>query len=317
MKRIQWTHLKKCTGNVKSIEEYLKKYPDAEMVSEETRKSTAVSLENMIKKYGETLGNIKFKEYCERQSKSNSFEYKNEKHGWSLEEFNSYNLSRAITSENMIKKYGREIGLQKYEDYCNKQSTAGVSLEYFINKYGKELGEIAYYELNLKKVVTLDTMITRYGEEFGTQKYINKFKNTKANASKSSQIFLNAIYEKIKHLDLLCYFASNYKEYFLWNMEYKKIFFYDFLITDLKFCLEYNGDLHHANPKIYKPNDIPKFRGYKLTAKEIWEKDRIKRETLLKNGYKAVTVWESDVMENFDECVNRIVDEINELYRNK
>jgi hypothetical protein len=47
----------------------------------------AITEKNLIKKWGEEKGKIKWKEYCEKQSISNTFEYKKEKYGWSKEEF--------------------------------------------------------------------------------------------------------------------------------------------------------------------------------------------------------------------------------------
>lgn len=67
------------------------------------------TLQRCIVMYGEELGRKKWKEYCDKQAYTNSQEYKK----MSDLEFKKYNKSRAITKENMIKKYGAEKGLKK------------------------------------------------------------------------------------------------------------------------------------------------------------------------------------------------------------
>lgn len=77
----------------------------------------------------------------------------------------------------------------------------------------------------------------------------------------------------------------------------KFTFFYDFLITNEKLIIEVNGDYWHANPEIYKQNDILHFPNnvYK-TANEIWEKDKIKKELANFNGYKLIYIWEKELI---------------------
>ena len=56
--------------------------------------------------------------------------------------------------------------------------------------------------------------------------------------------------------------------------------------------LEVQGDLWHANPLIYQPDDL--IMGTR-TAKEIWEKDSKKRELATRNGFSFIEVWEKDI----------------------
>ena len=55
----------------------------------------------MIKKWGIELGKQKWKEYCNKQSITNTFEYKKEKYGWDENEFNEFNKKK----RNYIKKF--------------------------------------------------------------------------------------------------------------------------------------------------------------------------------------------------------------------
>lgn len=80
--RLQWTHFKyKCTGRFNNSKEYIVAYPNAILVDPELAKRTAVTLENLILKYGSEKGTNRWKHYLEKQATSNSFKYKKEKHG--------------------------------------------------------------------------------------------------------------------------------------------------------------------------------------------------------------------------------------------
>lgn len=123
--------------------------PDEDFV-ELSKARQSITKEKMVKKYGEEEGNRRWNEYCSKQAKSNTFEYKQEKYGMTREEFDEYNQSRAVTLENMVSKYGQELGLQKYNEYVEKQSHS-VTEEYFVEKYGPELGAEKYKNFNDKR----------------------------------------------------------------------------------------------------------------------------------------------------------------------
>ena len=74
-------------------------------------------------------------------------------------------------------------------------------------------------------------------------------------------------------------------------------FVYDILLKDYNIIIEYNGDLYHANPIIYKETDILKFP-IERTAKEIWIKDDIKNQFAKKYGYTVIFLWEKEFNEN-------------------
>ena len=137
------------------------------------QKCSTATKEHWILMFGEEEGLKKWNHYCELQSKTNTFEYKKEKYGWTKEDFDAYNKTRAITLENQIAKYGEEEGTKRFKEYCDKQSYAGCKLEYFIEKYGEVEGKKKYEEVNAKKSLTVDTFINKYGEEEGVIRYHN------------------------------------------------------------------------------------------------------------------------------------------------
>ena len=90
---------------------------------------------------------------------------------------------------------------------------------------------------------------------------------------------------------------------------------YDFNLGN-KILLEINGDYWHANPAIYKQDDLFEKIGNK-TASEIWEKDSKKIKYANEQGYDVITLWESETKCNDEKIAERIKELINEINVNK
>lgn len=81
-------------------------------------------------------------------------------------------------------------------------------------------------------------------------------------------------------------------------------YFVDELNEKQKIIIEINGDYIHANPKKFKPNDIIRFYKGIFTAAEKWESDKQKIDTLTSMGYRVITIWESDDLEEIKKQLN-------------
>jgi len=55
------------------------------------KKNGAVTLKNLQNRHGIIEGTKKFEEYKKKKIHNNSFEYKNKKYGWTLDQYNFYN----------------------------------------------------------------------------------------------------------------------------------------------------------------------------------------------------------------------------------
>lgn len=257
------------------------------------------SLEKYQLKYGEEYGAKLFEEYRKRQAYTNSFEYKREKYGWSEEYFIEYNKSRAITLENLQKKYGNDDGIRRYKEYCDKQAYTN-SEEY--------LGSEKYHRVNKQKAITLENFVRKYGEEIGKQKLEDYYNKQHQFYSKMSQDLFHQLKYRFPFYNMDLYFAEHNKEYLVLSPlgSYYK---YDFVCPKLKLCIEFHGDHYHGNPKLYKPDDFLKGRGQtKTKAKEQWEKDKIKQNTLFnQRGIKTIEVWEYDWINDPNLVINEIV----------
>jgi hypothetical protein len=244
-------------------------------------------IKNTVETFKEKYGNNweeKWGAYCKKQAHSNSFEYKHEKYGLNKEEFDEYNKSRAVTKRNLIKKYGNEEGLMRFDLYKQKQKKT-KSFEYMVEKFGYEKAKF----INQSKAITLTNFIKRYGETLGTTKYeqyLNKHKNYHSKVAT----------EFFTKLDILfggytTYHAGNKKEYGI-NLGQKYVFL-DYYILELNVCVEFNGDLFHANPIFYDSDDIVPILN--VSAKEVWEKDNKRIKKLNESRcIQTITVWQNE-----------------------
>lgn len=276
-------------------------------------KDKAITLENMIARYGEEKGKIKFKSYCDKQSETNTFEYKNKKYGMSKEEFDEYNKSRAVTLELCIKRHGEEKGKEVFKNYCNKQITNGCTKDYFIQKYGEEKGLSEYQRICSEKLLIIENFIRKYGEIDGAVRYEEYISKTHIGYSKISQELFWNIYEKLDNdYKKDCHFAELNKEYKIHKFN-GGWYLYDFVIKDLKYCIEFNGDVFHANPELFCESDTPNPYNKTITAKDIWEVDKDKIQRLQNEGFVVKIVWESDYKKDKQFVLDTIINEINSL----
>jgi len=222
--------------------------------------------------YGDVFGKIKWEEYCSKQAISNSYIYKKEKHGWTKDEFAVYNKSRAVTLINMIGRYGEDVGLAKWQAYCDRQRDT-CSLAYFKKKWGEITGSIKYH--NWMKLWLSSGEAEAQALLAVQQVFPDKIFDTQIRLRKSGQED--------------CRFG----------------FFYDFGCIPEKKLIEYNGSFWHADPRQYAPDFI---LPSKMTAKDKWVQDMEKISVALEQGYSVFTIWEYDWINNHNEVISNLKD---------
>ena len=156
-----------------------------------------VTITKLKLKYGDNEGEVRWKAYCKKQSETNSLEYKSAKYGMTESEFTEYNLSRAVTKENLIKRHGEKLGIEKWNTYVARQSYAGCKIEYFIEKYGEIDGIKKYNDVNKQKVLSYENFIRKYGEIEGTIKWELYLSNSRNLYSSVSQELFDILYDII------------------------------------------------------------------------------------------------------------------------
>lgn len=271
------------------------------------KKNYAVTEKNMTSKFGDEIGKIKWNDYIQKQKLSNEFEYKSNKYGWTREKFGDYNKSRSITLEKMILKHGENLGLIKWNDYLEKQRLT-KSKDYFVDKYGYDF----WLNLCKSKAHTIENYLKRYKcEKIANKKLIEFYSklNSPSVVSKSSQNYFDKLDIFLNKKFKTYYYRKDGKEYGK-NLG-KRWVYLDYYISELNLCIEYNGDLFHANPSMFGPNDEPiPFNNIKSTV--IWKNDR-ERIQLLKDLYniETIVIWESS-LPNIEFLVKEI-----EKYENR
>lgn len=78
---------------------------------------------------------------------------------------------------------------------------------------------------------------------------------------------------------------------------------YDIIFQDK--IIEYHGDYWHCNPSKYSESYY--HSRLKMTAKEKWNLDTIKKEYAISQGYQYFVIWESDFHKNPQKIINECI----------
>lgn len=262
-------------------------------IAKKSNKKYGWTKEKAINKYGLEKGTEKWEKYIKKQAETNTYEYKKEKYGWTKKEFDEYNKSRAVTLDNLIKRYGREKGIKFWKDYIDRQSKT-KSIKWMIEKYGEEKAR----EINSQKSLTLENFIRKYGENEGPIRW-EAYSIKRYNPySQISQELFKQIDEHISK-KYTTYYATKNNEWFIRGKN--QLYYLDYFIKELNICIEFNGNAWHGNPNMFKPGDHchPIYRD--VTAKDLQNKDKKRIEELKQLGITTYTIWEADFNpEKFD-----------------
>ena len=206
----------------------------------------------------------------------------------------------------------------KEKDSTYYYETTPMRIEYFIKK-GFNEEEASQMLIERQTTFSKEICIKKYGEELGLkiwQDRQEKWAKTlieNGNLKGGYSLISQELFEKISNYyesqeDL--YFAKGKlnNEYYISTKEYGYKL-YDFVDLNSRKIIEFNGDLYHANPKIYQENDITNpFKGRNKTAKEIWEDDKIKIKIANDRRFEVLVIWESEYRKNPIETLNKCLD---------
>ena len=191
-----------------------------------------LSLSSFINRYGEELGEIKYRE----------------RFSWYKDRY---------CREFYIDKYGDIEGDLKWNEYLKNMSK--TSLESYVNRYGEELGKCRFdrHVTIAKYKNSLEYYEEKYGNELGRIKwdeYRNRTIFKKSRYSKISQELFWKIYDELSDdMKKMCYFAEHNTEYFI--RDKSSIKFLDFKIGNV--VIEFDGSYWHSIDAV-KINDILK-----------------------------------------------------------
>ena len=67
--------------------------------------------------------------------------------------------------------------------------------------------------------------------------------------------------------------------------------------------IEFYGDYWHANPEIYKKDDLIKMNNKKMIASDKWILDKKRIDALKELGYDVKIIWERDYLKNKEQII--------------
>lgn len=258
------------------------------LISESQRKNS----KNVKIRHGKSKKMLKEKGYTEDEIKKICLTPSNIDF-WVKKGF-SVNDAKQIISKN-------QSNASKHVNY--KKRILSNNIEYWL-KLGFSDIEAKQKLSERQRTFTLEKCIQKYGEKEGNRKFTerqNKWINSLLNNnnfnvgySKSSQeLFYNLLETYyISDRDTI-YFATHNGEYRI-NKKESSFWLYDFTDLKNKKIIEFNGDMFHGNPKKYASDDNPHPFRKKITAQEIWDKDKNKIDIAKENGFDVLVIWDSE-----------------------
>lgn len=302
----------------RTIDEYKKEFPNAPLVCNKMSKRISEKSKSYMnrpeikQKYSEA-----FKGDKNPNAKCNTTEEYRKSISPFSKSFKKYEGMSDEEKEKQIREY-----LQ-----CDRDDRNTNQIKYWIKKgYSDEEAKQKVSER--QSTFTLEKCISKYGEEEGTKRYIERQKNWSAKVeeqyrqglfskiplTQNSSIFskfekdmVDSIIDEL-NLDLNIYDINCYKnsQLQLSNVNEgcnNKIFSYDFKFGNK--IIEFNGDFWHMNPDIYDSDYCHPYTN--LSAEEKWNFDEIKLECAIKNGYDVLTIWESEYKENKESALQKCI----------
>jgi len=237
-------------------------------------KNSGVSLEKMILKYGKHEGEKKYKNWKEATKQNLEGFIKR----WGDEEgkrryeiFREKSLSaikkidrKTVKNQRNI-KYWVNLGYTKEESILKvKELQNTSSLDSFISRYGEDEGKRKYIEVNKLKSITINNMIRLYGENEGKRKYDEYI--IKLKYAKTIEYFIKK-YGTVEG-------AKIYKD-----IQKKKInnFVNMYSLIGIEFCENVVSMIKNDFKKIYYGDNEYKFfvweDGFKIIVVDLYIKD--------------------------------------------
>jgi hypothetical protein len=299
--RITSSHVMHGCNVPRTLSEYIEAFPDAPIVSDACKQSTGITENGMILKYGEAIGKEKWARYVSLQSETNTFEYKEKKFGYTREDFDDFNKSRAVTLEKCIERHGDELGNEMWNNYLELQRYTNT-LEYYEEKYGDD-GKRLWEEYNYQKGNSnrIDYIQEKYGVTQAEAEEIISKRRPINSSSKLELEFLDnlevALGEQIKY-------TAKTRQFAMWSNLLDAPVFFDATDTTRNKIVEFNGDYWHCNPKKYDATFVNTVTN--KTAADIWLRDEMKTKTANDRGFEVKTVWEADYLANPIQTITEV-----------
>lgn len=186
-----------------------------------------------------------------------------------------------------------------------------------------------------QQTFTLEKCIQKYGEIEGRKRFEErqkKWQNTlqskddyievvikrcsHSSYSNISQELFDKLYKLLQDNNINCdvyYHNLNHE----WGFGIKKHggVLYDFVIPELKYAIEFNGNRFHPNKEKLSKEEFKNWTNpWGKTAKEQYKFDKFKNNAIIKKGFTLDIIWEDEYLENKDKILNIILNRIKQIY---
>jgi very-short-patch-repair endonuclease len=193
-------------------------------------------------------------------------------------------------------EYYKERGIEDYKTILhNKFDTRSISSIMRRLSIDQNAANLVQSDINQKCKNVWDQKTDEERKDI-TIKRTKHFKKY----SKSSHRFFEQLSHNISYKNKLTLLYGEL-EYFLWDKENSKLYFYDFVIPEIKLIVEYNGVIFHP-----REHD-----SWATTVHDSILKDNRKKEIAEKAGFTLIYVWEN---ENLKLAKASICNIINNIY---
>ena len=143
------------------------------------------------------------------------------------------------------------------------------------------------------------------------QQWLSKSIHKESSLKNINKRSFNQSSYELKILNILSQSQFSFKSQFIIRKTKNSFYAYDFIIYDLNLILEINSDYWHANPSIYKADDLIQYPGHQLLASEVWKKDLDKKKLAISKGYNIIYIWSKDI-----KAINSLEDLLTFIHQN-
>ena len=304
----------------KTIDDYKKEFPGAPIACEKDLYNTTKN------------GGLHMKEEKYRKMFSEKFKGENNPRHHSKVSQQEIREASPFCKEFYDKRGLTEQDRQDFVKNALGDRNLDTRLDYYLN-LGMELQQAKEALSERQRTFTLEKCIEKYGEDEGRRKWderqkkwaeIMKIKYENGDYDKTPHNLIDSLSSQIEqefvtklHSEMGLDINESYNslsskyQYSIYSYDYKRRFLYDFVYGNK--IIEFNGDFWHANPNKYDADDYIRDG---VLAKDIWEKDAIKKRVAEAEDFEIFVVWENEFRKHPDETIKKCIDFINEIKTN-
>lgn len=210
---------------------------------------------------------------------------------YTVKESNNLDVTKTKRASTNVSRYGAENVLGKNTSKYHKRN-ATVKAKYGVDNV---------FQLESIKEKAKETMLANYGVPH-TVYLPNRYRN---NGRKSKEHIIIENILEVNNINYVSEPVQNFKEY---NNILKRQYNPrpDIIIEEAKLIIEIYGDFWHANPKLYKDNDLIPLWGGLTSAKDIRDFDELRLTHFYNKGYNVITIWCSDITKRIEEVKQKL-----------